>query len=180
MGSALTGLLVLADPMLASMAMGGLLVVLLTTVAGLTLVPALVAAVHRSIPGPQAGPGRDDGRGRGRAARPVGDVRPAPPGRCDRRGDRGAAAPERAAGVPCARELGRTLLPPGTEERVAQEKLEQDFDVLGVQPITLVVDARSRTRRSRRSSTRSTRCRGRGRRAPDGLPGGRDGRGGDP
>ncbi|GAA2376340.1 putative membrane protein [Catellatospora methionotrophica] len=51
-GAALSGLFVFADPLLAAMALGGALVVLLATVAGLTLVPALITIAHRHIPAP--------------------------------------------------------------------------------------------------------------------------------
>ncbi len=48
--SALTGLAVLAEPLLASMAVGGAVVVLLVTALALTLVPALVAIAGSRIP----------------------------------------------------------------------------------------------------------------------------------
>ena len=48
--AALVGLFAFGDPLLAAMAMGGALVVALATVAGLTLVPALIATAHRRIP----------------------------------------------------------------------------------------------------------------------------------
>ncbi|GAA1365999.1 MMPL family transporter [Catellatospora chokoriensis] len=51
-GAALSGLFVFADPLLAAMALGGALVVLLATATGLTLVPALIAVAHRRIPAP--------------------------------------------------------------------------------------------------------------------------------
>ncbi|MFI6758254.1 MMPL family transporter [Micromonospora sp. NPDC050417] len=46
----MTGLYVFAEPLLASMALGGAMVVVLATLAGLTAVPALVAVTHRRIP----------------------------------------------------------------------------------------------------------------------------------
>ena len=45
------GLYMFADPMLAAMALGGAIVVLLATAAGLTAVPALIAAARTHIPG---------------------------------------------------------------------------------------------------------------------------------
>ncbi|RKR89221.1 RND superfamily putative drug exporter [Micromonospora pisi] len=48
--SAMTGLYVFAEPLLASMALGGALVVVVATLAGLTAVPALIAVAHRRIP----------------------------------------------------------------------------------------------------------------------------------
>ncbi|MCB7135868.1 MMPL family transporter [Cellulosimicrobium marinum] len=47
---ALGGLLLLGDPLLSGMAIGGAVVVLVATLAGLTLVPALVATWHRHLP----------------------------------------------------------------------------------------------------------------------------------
>ncbi|WP_238018232.1 MMPL family transporter [Dactylosporangium sp. AC04546] len=47
---ALAGLAMFAEPLLASMAVGGLVVVLLVTALALTLVPALIVTAHRHIP----------------------------------------------------------------------------------------------------------------------------------
>lgn len=63
--AAMTGLFVFAEPLLAAMALGGALVVVLATLAGLTAVPALIAVGHRRIPAPGA---------RTRANRAVGAV----------------------------------------------------------------------------------------------------------
>ncbi|MEO3746816.1 efflux RND transporter permease subunit [Plantactinospora sp. B5E13] len=52
--AAMTGLYVFAEPLLAAMALGGALAVVLATAAGLTLVPALIAVLHRRIPEPDA------------------------------------------------------------------------------------------------------------------------------
>lgn len=65
--AALVGLFAFGDPLLAAMAMGGALVVALTTATGLTLVPALIAIAHRRIP--VAGRWRRPGRGPGVLAR---------------------------------------------------------------------------------------------------------------
>ncbi|GAB3829864.1 MMPL family transporter [Dactylosporangium cerinum] len=51
-GAALAGLFAFAEPLLAAMALGGALVVCLATIAGLTLVPALIAVAHARIPAP--------------------------------------------------------------------------------------------------------------------------------
>ena len=140
--SALTGLLVLADPLLASMALGGLLVVGLTTVAGLTLVPALVAVLHASIPAPRTRTWarRRTGTGAGLLARSASFAQRRPVAVT-----LGSAAVLLLLSAPLASlALGSSdarSLPPGTPERVAQEKIEQDFDVLGVQPVTLVLGA---------------------------------------
>lgn len=48
--TAMAGLDAFADPLLSAMALGGALVVVLATVAGLTLVPALIAVAHRHVP----------------------------------------------------------------------------------------------------------------------------------
>ncbi|MCA2216027.1 MMPL family transporter [Jidongwangia harbinensis] len=48
--AALVGLFAFGDPLLSAMAMGGALVVVLATVTGLTLVPALIGTAHRRIP----------------------------------------------------------------------------------------------------------------------------------
>ncbi|GIF47044.1 RND superfamily putative drug exporter [Asanoa ferruginea] len=48
--AAMLGLFAFAEPLLASMALGGAVVVVLATVAGLTAVPALIAIGHRRIP----------------------------------------------------------------------------------------------------------------------------------
>jgi RND superfamily putative drug exporter len=48
--AAMLGLFAFAEPLLASMALGGAVVVVLATVAGLTAVPALIAVGHRRIP----------------------------------------------------------------------------------------------------------------------------------
>ncbi len=50
---AMAGLHLFAEPLLASMALGGALVVVLATAAGLTAVPALIAISHRRIPEPR-------------------------------------------------------------------------------------------------------------------------------
>ena len=49
---ALAGLYVFADPLLSAMALGGVLAVGTATIAGLTLVPALIAVAHHRIPSP--------------------------------------------------------------------------------------------------------------------------------
>ncbi|WP_422772442.1 MMPL family transporter [Plantactinospora sp. WMMC1484] len=52
--AAMLGLYVFAEPLLAAMALGGALAVTLATLAGLTLLPALIAVAHRHIPEPGA------------------------------------------------------------------------------------------------------------------------------
>ncbi|MEV7228370.1 MMPL family transporter [Polymorphospora sp. NPDC051019] len=53
-GAAMVGLFAFAEPLLAAMALGGALVVVLATLVGLTAVPALIAVGHRRIPAPGA------------------------------------------------------------------------------------------------------------------------------
>jgi RND superfamily putative drug exporter len=48
--TAMVGLYAFADPLLSAMALGGALVVVLATLVGLTLVPALIAVAHRHLP----------------------------------------------------------------------------------------------------------------------------------
>ncbi|MBD7950294.1 MMPL family transporter [Oerskovia rustica] len=140
--SALGGLLVLADPLLASMALGGLLVVGLTTLAGLTLVPALVAVLHASIPAPRTRTWarRRTGHGPGLLARSAAFAQRRPVAVT-----LGSTAVLLLLSAPLASlALGASdarSLPPGTPERVAQERIEQDFEILGVQPVELVLGA---------------------------------------
>ncbi|WP_137293692.1 MMPL family transporter [Nocardioides dongxiaopingii] len=54
-GSALAALLVLGDPVLTGMAVGGVVAVVVATAAGLTLAPALIAVGHTRVPAPGAG-----------------------------------------------------------------------------------------------------------------------------
>jgi RND superfamily putative drug exporter len=54
-GTALAGLLLLGDPVLSPMAVGGLVAVAAATLSGLTLAPALVAAAASRIPAPSPG-----------------------------------------------------------------------------------------------------------------------------
>jgi len=82
--AAMVGLYAFAEPLLAAMALGGAVAVLLATLAGLTAVPALIALAHRRIPG-----ARDSTR--------VLAVRRAVAAALPRRA--GAAAPSRRAGA---------------------------------------------------------------------------------
>ncbi|MFF2622679.1 MMPL family transporter [Oerskovia jenensis] len=140
--SALGGLLVLADPLLASMALGGLLVVALTTLAGLTLVPALVAVLHASIPAPRTRTWvrRRTASGPGLLARSAAFAQRRPVAVT-----LGSTAVLLLLSAPLTSlALGASdarSLPPGTQERVAQERIERDFEILGVQPVELVLGA---------------------------------------
>jgi RND superfamily putative drug exporter len=141
--TAMVGLYAFADPLLGAMALGGALVVVLATVVGLTLVPALIAVAHHHVPA--------------RGARTWVWRRPA-------RGRRGPGSLARLAGfaqrrpvavmvacvgvllvlaVPVTRmELASSdasALPPGSEERRTAEVVEAGFDE-AVQPLSLLVD----------------------------------------
>jgi RND superfamily putative drug exporter len=50
--AAMIGLYVFAEPLLSAMALGGAVAVLLSTLAGMTLLPALIAVAHRHLPAP--------------------------------------------------------------------------------------------------------------------------------
>ncbi|RKQ92122.1 RND superfamily putative drug exporter [Solirubrobacter pauli] len=141
---ALAGLAVFGTPVLAAMALGGLLAVCLATIAGLTLVPALIALAHRRIPAP--------GTRTWVWRRPRGE----------RRGllETLAAFSQRhrvpVALVSAVALLALTFpvtgldvnnsdasaLPESTEERVVAERLERDFPLASV-PVTVVVEADS-------------------------------------
>ena len=141
-GIALAGLFVFAEPLLAAMAMGGAVAVFLATLAGLTLVPALVVVVHRRLPMP------------GTRTWVWRHARRRRPGFLARL----AAVSQRHAGWVAAAAtaalllLGAPLLsvnlsnsdarslPAGSEERRVAEAIESDFTSAGVQPITAVVD----------------------------------------
>ncbi|OLT53320.1 MMPL family transporter [Cellulosimicrobium sp. CUA-896] len=146
-GIALAGLLLLGDPLLSGMAVGGAVVVLLATLAGLTLVPALVAVWHRHVPA----------AGTRTWSRPW--TRPAagaaPPGLLGRL----ARVAQRHAGVVAVAATGVLLvlaaplgsltlgssevrsLPVDAEERRAYEALTTGFSDLGIEPVVVIVDA---------------------------------------
>jgi RND superfamily putative drug exporter len=143
---ALLGMLALGDPLLSGMAVGGAVVVLVNTVAGLTLVPAAVAVIHRRIPAKGvrtwARPwgGRAGGESRGLLARSAGFAQ-----------QRAAAVAigATAALLLLAAPLGwLTLgssdinsLPARTEERRAHDAMMSGFEDLGAEPVTVLIDA---------------------------------------
>ncbi len=139
-GTALAGLFVFADPLLSAMALGGALVVCLATLAGLTLVPALIAVAHRRIPAAN------------RVWRQTGRRGPALLTRL------ATFAQRRPADVALAVTAGLLVLsapllyvnlensdarslPEGSEARRVHEKVEKDFAKGQIQPITIVIDA---------------------------------------
>jgi putative drug exporter of the RND superfamily len=145
-GIALTGLLLLGDPLLSGMAVGGAVVVLLATLAGLTLVPALVAVWHRHVPAPGARTWARPWSRPPAAAGPSGLL-----GRLARVAQRHAAlvAVAATAGLlVLAAPLGSLTLgssevrslPADAEERRAYEALTTGFTDLGIEPVTVIVD----------------------------------------
>ncbi|PVW03854.1 hypothetical protein DEA06_10785 [Microbacterium sp. Gd 4-13] len=142
---ALVGVLLLGDPLLSGMALGGAIVVVLSTAAGLALLPPALAVVHRHLPA----------RGVRTWARPW--------SRPDASASRGWLA--RSAGLaqrrPVAVVIGAVVvllalaaplsslaldssdirsLPPAAEERRAYEATTTGFAGFGVEPVTVVVD----------------------------------------
>ncbi|MEV0128705.1 MMPL family transporter [Dactylosporangium sp. NPDC050688] len=138
-GAALAGLFAFAEPLLAAMALGGALVVCLATLAGLTLVPALIALAHRRIPAPNTAR-RQPRRGGGVLARLAGSAQ--------RRPVLVALAVTAGLVVLSLPLLGVTLansdarsLPSGSEERLAYEAVERDFAKWTTQPVTVLIEA---------------------------------------
>ncbi|MFC8922983.1 MMPL family transporter [Cellulosimicrobium sp. NPDC057127] len=149
-GIALTGLLLLGDPLLSGMAVGGAAVVLLATLAGLTLVPALVAVWHRHIPATGARTWSRPWAGRRARTAPEGAPRGVL-GRLASLAQRHAvvvAVAATAGLLVLAAPLGSLTLgssdvrslPVDAEERRAYEALTTGFSDLGVEPVTVIVD----------------------------------------
>ncbi|BEL03014.1 MMPL family transporter [Actinoplanes sichuanensis] len=133
---ALAGLFAFGDPVLAAMALGGALVVVLATAAGMTLLPALIAVAHRRIPahGRLRGPGLLV-RLAGLAQRRAGPVALA------------VVAGLLALGTPLLFvEFGNSdvrVLPATSEARQAYEATLEKFADPPKQPLTVVVEAGS-------------------------------------
>ncbi|GAA1849616.1 MMPL family transporter [Asanoa iriomotensis] len=140
--AAMLGLFAFAEPLLASMALGGAVVVILATAAGLTAVPALLAVAHRRIPAQGT-------RLLERLPRPKTPLLP-----------RLAVAAQRKPGpvalgvsvglvvlsLPFV--LGANLansdaraLPASAEARQLYETVQRDFNVGRAEPVVVVVDA---------------------------------------
>ena len=140
-GTALAGLLLLGDPVLSPMAIGGLVAVAAATVAGLTLAPALVAVGHARIPAPA--PGRLlGGTPSAHALLPrlarVAQRRPWPV-------LVGCTALLLLLATPLLsldlRNSDVRSLPQDSEPRLTQEAIERDFPEQVATPITLLVQA---------------------------------------
>ncbi|MBD5784809.1 MMPL family transporter [Cellulosimicrobium terreum] len=142
-GISLAGLLLLGDPLLTGMAVGGVVVVLVATLAGLTLVPALVAVWHRHVPAPGA---------RTWVRRWTPRSRTGLLGRLARVAQRhavlvalGTTALLVALAVPLASlTLGDSevrSLPATSEARLANDAVLSRFADLGVEPVVVLVEA---------------------------------------
>jgi RND superfamily putative drug exporter len=134
-GAALAGLFAFAEPLLAAMALGGALVVCLATVAGLTLVPALIALAHRRIPAARKPKART-----GLLARLAGFAqrRPALVALAVTAGLVVLSLP--LLQVTLANSDARSL-PAGSQERLAYEAVERDFAKWTTQPVTVLIAA---------------------------------------
>ncbi len=141
-GSALAALLVLGDPVLTGMAVGGVVAVAVATAAGLTLAPALIAVGHSRIPAP----------GTGRFAR---RARPAERSTLARLARLAQARPWAVllaatgfllvlAAPLLTLDVGNSdarSLPGGSEPRLAYDAVQRDHAELRTTPITVLADA---------------------------------------
>lgn len=142
---ALVGVLLLGDPLLSGMALGGAIVVVLSTAAGLTLLPPALAVAHRHLPAKGvrtwARPWfrRDADGSRGWLARSAGLAQRRPVGVAI-----GAVAVLIALAAPLSSlaldSSDIRSLPPAAEERRAYEATTTGFTGFGVEPVTVVVD----------------------------------------
>jgi RND superfamily putative drug exporter len=140
--TAMVGLYAFADPLLAAMALGGALVVVLATVVGLTLVPALIAVAHAHLPAPgrrtwvwrrpsrRRGPGLLAGLTAFAQRRPLAVVL-------------ASVAGLLVLAIPALQlslaNSDASALPPDSEERRTAEVVEAGFDE-AVQPLSVLVD----------------------------------------
>lgn len=140
---ALLGILILGDPLLSGMALGGAVVVVVATLAGVTLVPAALSVLHRALPS----------AGARTWARPWG-------GRASREGllARSTRLAQRRPGIvaiitavvmlllaaPVASlaldDSDIRSLPATAEERRAYEATTTGFAGIGIEPVTVVLD----------------------------------------
>lgn len=143
-GAALAALLLLGDPLLTGMALGGLVAVGVVTVAALTLGPALLAVAHRRIPAPDRGalgrPARSPETSLlARLAR-LAQARPWPVLLV-------AAGLLVALATPVlglqVGDSGARALPPGSEPREVVEVVDRDHPDVATAPLDVLVDAAS-------------------------------------
>lgn len=132
----MAGLSAFAEPLLGAMALGGTVAVLLATLAGLTVVPALIATAHRHIPGAR----RRAEPNRGLLARlaAFAQGRPAPVALAVTAGLLVLSLPFLFA-VNLENSDTRAL-PASAETRKLQEAVERDFRGGQADPIVVVVD----------------------------------------
>ncbi|PKH40672.1 putative drug exporter of the RND superfamily [Nocardioides alpinus] len=140
-GSALAALLLLGDPLLTGMAVGGLVAVSVVTAAGLTLAPALLSVGHRRIPPADRGafgrPARSPERSvLARLAR-LAQARPWPVLLVSAGLLVALAAP--LLGLQLGASDARSL-PPGSEAREVVEVVERDYPDIATAPVEVLVD----------------------------------------
>lgn len=144
-GVALLGLLILGDPLLSGMALGGAVVVLFATLAGMTLVPAALSFLCRALPARHARTWARPWAGR------PGRSREGLLARSTRLAQRrsllvtvGATAALLALAAPLASlsldSSDIRSLPAAAEERRAYEAVTTGFTGLGVEPVTVLVE----------------------------------------
>lgn len=143
---ALGGILLLGDPLLSGMALGGVIAVVIATLAGLTLVPATISVTRRHIPDP----------GTRTWVRPW--TRPSVRTRIGMLGRSTRFAQRRPVLVTVAASAALLVLaaplaglvvdssdirslPVSAEERKSYEAVTTGFEILGVEPVTVFIDA---------------------------------------
>jgi RND superfamily putative drug exporter len=150
--TAMLGLYAFAEPLLGAMALGGAVAVLLATLAGLTAVPALIAAAHRRIPATRDATRVLAFRRPSASASAAGTA----PGLLARLAVFAQGRPAPVALAVTAGLLVLSLpfvfavnlensdaraLPAGAEARKLQEVVQRDFSGGQAEPIVVVVDA---------------------------------------
>ena len=141
-GSALVALLLLGDPLLTGMAVGGLVAVSVVTAAGLTLAPALLSIGHRRVPpaglGTLGRPARSPEQSvLARLAR-LAQARPWPVLLVSGGVLLILATP--LLGLQLGASDARSL-PPGSDARVVVEVVERDYPDIATAPLEVLADA---------------------------------------
>lgn len=132
-GTAVAALLVLGDPLLTGLAVGGLVAVAVVTAAGLTLTPALLAVAHRRLPPPRPSRASLLPRLAGLA-----QARPWPVVVGTSLLLLALAAP--LLGLRLGASDARSL-PPGSEARTVVEVIERGYPDIATAPIEVLADA---------------------------------------
>ncbi|MFW7414921.1 MMPL family transporter [Demequina sp. SO4-18] len=143
---ALAGMLVLGDPLLSGMAVGGAIAVVVATATGLTFVPAMLMLVHRHVP---AAGVRTWSRPWSRPARTERVTLLARLARASQARPGLVATATAGLLLVVAAPIGSLTLgssdihslPHGSEERRAYEAITTGFADLGVEPATVLIDA---------------------------------------